>query len=36
MIYHPPTGQSYNKTIAEDCFYSADDAIAAGYRAAKR
>jgi micrococcal nuclease len=36
MIYHSPGGQFYDKTYAEDCFYTAADAQAAGYRASKR
>jgi hypothetical protein len=36
MIYHPPGGRSYNKTTPEECFASAEDAVAAGYRAPKR
>ncbi|MDB4897559.1 MAG: micrococcal nuclease-like protein [Firmicutes bacterium] len=36
MIYHTATGQFYDKTNAEDCFYTSGDAVAAGYRASKR
>lgn len=36
MIYHVPGGGSYSRTRPEDCFASAADAEAAGYRRAKR
>jgi hypothetical protein len=35
-IYHRPGQQAYNRTKAEDCFATAADAEASGYRAAKR
>ena len=35
-IYHRPGQQSYDKTVAEQCFSSSTDAERAGYRAAKR
>ena len=35
-IYHVPGGNSYDRTIPEFCFASAEDAEAAGFRAAKR
>ena len=31
-IYHMPGGQYYNKTMAERCFATEDEAIEAGYR----
>lgn len=36
MIYHRPGQQAYNKTKPEQCFATDADAVAAGYRAAKR
>lgn len=36
MIYHVPGGGSYSRTRPEDCFATAADAEAAGYRRAKR
>lgn len=36
MIYHMPGGAYYNRTIPEDCFATAADAVAAGYRASQR
>jgi hypothetical protein len=36
MIYHPPNGRYYAKTKPEECFATANDAVAAGYRAPKR
>jgi micrococcal nuclease len=36
MIYHKPGQQAYTKTKPEQCFASDADAVAAGYRAAKR
>ncbi len=36
MIYHSPGQQAYNKTKPEVCFAAGADAVAAGYRAAKR
>jgi hypothetical protein len=35
LIYHVPDGGSYNQTIPEYCFVTAEDAEAAGFRAAK-
>ncbi len=35
LIYHEPDGGSYDRTIPEFCFASAEAAEAAGYRAAK-
>lgn len=35
-IYHRPGGSSYSRTDPEQCFATAADAEAAGYRAAKR
>ena len=35
-IYHRPGQQSYDRTVAEQCFSSSVDAERAGYRAAKR
>jgi hypothetical protein len=35
-IYHVPGGNSYDRTIPEFCFATAEDAEAAGFRAAKR
>lgn len=35
-IYHRPGQQAYDKTRPEDCFATDADAVAAGYRAAKR
>ena len=34
-IYHVPGGRSYERTAAERCYMSADDAEADGYRRAK-
>ena len=34
-IYHVPGGRSYERTTAERCYMSTDDAEAAGYRRAK-
>jgi len=36
MIYHGPSGQFYDRTIAEQCFYTAEDARNAGFRASQR
>jgi micrococcal nuclease len=36
MIYHPPGGRYYAKTKPEGCFATAEDAVAAGFRAPKR
>ncbi len=36
MIYHLPGQPSYDRTVAEFCFASEQDAEAAGYRAPKR
>lgn len=36
MIYHKPGQQAYAKTRPEACFATDADAVAAGYRAAKR
>lgn len=36
MIYHLPGGAYYAKTRAEDCFYTEEDAVSAGYRRSKR
>lgn len=36
MIYHAPGQQAYKKTKPEVCFAAGADAVAAGYRAAKR
>lgn len=36
MIYHVPGGAYYARTVPEDCFATAADAQAAGYRASKR
>lgn len=36
MIYHSPGQQAYNKTKPEACFATGEDAVAAGFRAAKR
>lgn len=35
LIYHLPGGGSYENTIPEMCFATEDDAVAAGYRAAR-
>lgn len=35
-IYHVPGGRSYSRTNPEQCFATAAEAEAAGYRAAKR
>jgi len=35
-IYHVPGGNSYGRTMPEICFATAEDAEAAGFRAAKR
>lgn len=35
-IYHLPTGAYYARTVPEECFASASDAAAAGYRASSR
>ena len=35
MIYHRPDQQYYDITVAEECFATAAQAEAAGYRAAK-
>jgi micrococcal nuclease len=35
-IYHLPTGASYERTWAEECFATEDDARRAGYRASQR
>jgi micrococcal nuclease len=35
-IYHVPGGQSYERTIPEECFASEEEAQAAGYRKAQR
>jgi len=34
-IYHAPGGRSYERTTAERCYMSTDDAEADGYRRAK-
>jgi hypothetical protein len=34
-IYHVPGGRSYDRTVADRCYASADDAEADGYRRAK-
>jgi len=34
-IYHVPGGRSYERTTAERCYMSTDDAEADGYRRAK-
>jgi hypothetical protein len=34
-IYHVPGGRFYDRTAAERCYASADDALADGYRPAK-
>lgn len=36
MIYHVPGGAFYTRTVPEDCFATAADAVAAGYRASQR
>lgn len=36
MIYHVPGGAFYARTTPEDCFATAADAVAAGYRASRR
>lgn len=36
LIYHVPGGRSYSRTKPEQCFRTAADAEAQGYRAAKR
>ena len=36
MIYHHPWNQSYNETKPEACFSTDAQAVAAGFRAAKR
>lgn len=35
-IYHTPKGALYNKTEAEEWFFTEDEAKSAGYRASKR
>jgi hypothetical protein len=35
-IYHTPSSRYYNRTKAEECFATAQDAANAGYRAPKR
>lgn len=35
-IFHVPGGMSYDRTIPERCYATEDDAIADGYRKAKR
>ena len=35
-IFHVPEGASYNRTVAERCYASAEAAAADGFRAAKR
>ncbi len=35
-VYHSPTGAYYKRTTPEECFASAADAAAAGYRASSR
>ena len=34
-IFHVPGGRFYDRTVAERCYASADDALADGYRPAK-
>jgi len=34
-IFHVPGGRFYDRTVAERCYASADDAVADGYRPAK-
>lgn len=34
-IYHSPGGRSYERTVAERCYATTDDAERDGYRAAK-
>lgn len=34
-IFHVPGGRFYDRTLAERCYASADDAVADGYRPAK-
>jgi len=36
MIFHVPGGMSYERTAAERCYCTADDAEADGFRQAKR
>lgn len=36
MIYHVPGGAFYTRTTPEDCFATAADAVAAGYRSSQR
>lgn len=36
LIYHEPEGQFYDVTNPEECFASAAEAEAAGYRASQR
>jgi hypothetical protein len=34
-IFHVPGGRFYDRTVAERCYATADDAVADGYRPAK-
>ncbi|MBC7633625.1 hypothetical protein [Aeromicrobium sp.] len=36
MIYHPPGGSSYSRTVAQIWFTGEDDAVAAGFRRSRR